>query len=349
MHRALTYLNHPMVTVRAARMAMATRFEVVLNGDKETWLQSVTEEVLDEIEKLDAKLSLYNPASQIARANHQAAVSPVKLDPLIFGLLQRCKRLSEETNGAFDITMGPLIKCWGFMKGTGECPSDDAIARAMDLVGMQHVHLDPTDYTVRFDKEGVMLDLGAVGKGYALEVAAEILLDFEIESGIIHGGTSTISAIGSPPDDDAWHIALIKPECDPAFPYYIEDKNPQTEYQSHDILTVVPLVNQSLSVSAIWGKSFQTDNRTFGHVIDGRTGQPAKGQWMAGLVCDNTTDSDALSTAMLVDGFEAVKAIQTIHPNASWLLVNQGKTESNYNVHLEGLTLKEGKRSGPKE
>ena len=168
-----------MVTVRAARMAMATRFEVVLNGEKESWLQSVAEEVLDEIEKMEAKLSLYNPASQIARANHQAAVSPVKVDPLVFGLLQRCKTFSEKTNGAFDITMGPLIKCWGFMKGTGECPSEDAIARAMNLVGMQHVHLDPTDYTVRFDKEGIMLDLGAVGKGYALEVASEILLDFD--------------------------------------------------------------------------------------------------------------------------------------------------------------------------
>ena len=96
-----------MVTVRAARMAMATRFEVVLNGEKESWLQSVAEEVLDEIEKMEAKLSLYNPASQIARANHQAAVSPVKVDPLVFGLLQRCKTLSEKTNGAFDITMGP--------------------------------------------------------------------------------------------------------------------------------------------------------------------------------------------------------------------------------------------------
>ena len=153
-----------MVTVRAARMAMATRFEVVLNGEKESWLQSVAEEVLDEIEKMEAKLSLYNPASQIARTNHQAAVSPVKLDPLVFGLLQRCKTLSEKTNGAFDITMGPLIKCWGFMKGTGECPSEDAIARAMNLVGMQHVHLDPTDYTVRFDKEGIMLDLGRWAK-----------------------------------------------------------------------------------------------------------------------------------------------------------------------------------------
>lgn len=329
-----------MVTVRAARMAMATRFEVVLNGEKESWLQSVAEEVLDEIEKMEAKLSLYNPASQIARTNHQAAVSPVKLDPLVFGLLQRCKTLSEKTNGAFDITMGPLIKCWGFMKGTGECPSEDAIARAMNLVGMQHVHLDPTDYTVRFDKEGIMLDLGAVGKGYALEVASEILLDFEIKSGIIHGGTSTISAIGTPPEDDAWHIALIKPESDPAFPYYVEEKKTQTEYQSQDLLTVVPLVDQSLSVSAIWGKSFQSDNRTMGHVIDGRTGQPAQGHWIAGLVCGNTTDSDALSTAMLVDGFEAINAIQSIHPQARWLLVNQGQSESDYDVHLKGLTLK---------
>ncbi|MBT5926617.1 MAG: FAD:protein FMN transferase [Verrucomicrobia bacterium] len=338
-----------MNTIRAARTAMATRFEVVLHGNKESWLQSVAEEVLDEIEKLDAKLSLYNPASQIARANRQAAITPVKVDPLTFGLLQRCAELSEKTHGAFDITMGPLIQCWGFMKGTGACPSEDAIERARALVGMHHVHLDPSDYTVRFDKEGVMLDLGAVGKGYALEVASEILLDYGIESGIIHGGTSTISAIGKPPEDDAWHIAVIKPERDPAFPYYVEEQDPQSDFQSPDILTVVPLINQSLSVSAVWGKSFQTDNRTFGHVIDGRSGQPAKGHWMAGLVCDNTTDSDALSTAMLVDGFDAVKAIQSIHPEANWLLVNQGESESEYEVHLEGLKLKDEKTNTSKD
>jgi len=232
-----------------------------------------------------------------------------------------------------------LIQCWGFMKGTGECPSEDAIERARDLVGMHHVHLDASDYTVRFDKEGVMLDLGAVGKGYALETATEILMDYEIESGIIHGGTSTISALGKPPEDEAWHIAVIKPEKDPAFPYFVAEKNPPSDYQSKDILTVVPLMDQSFSVSAVWGKSFQTDNRTFGHVIDGRTGRPAIGQWMAGLICNNSTDSDALSTAMLVDGFDALKAIQSIHPAAHWLLVNQGKTESEYEVHLKGLEL----------
>ena len=321
-------------------MAMATRFEIVLHGEKESWLRSVAEEVLDEIEKLDSKLSLYNPASQIARVNRQAAVSPVKIDPLIFNLLQRCASLSQATKGAFDITMGPLIQCWGFMKGTGEQPSESAIQRSLELVGMQHVQLDPSDYTVGFDKEGVMLDLGAVGKGYALEVATEILQDYEVENAIIHGGTSTISAIGKPPEDDAWNVAVLKPERDPAFPYYVASDDPASDLETEDILTLVPLVDQSLSVSAVWGKSFQTGSRTFGHVVDGRTGYPAKGHWMAGLVCDNTTDSDALSTAMLVDGMKAVQAIQSIHPTASWLLVNQGKSESDYEVHLKGLKLK---------
>jgi len=325
-------------TVRAARMAMATRFEIVLHGERRDWLQSIAEEALDEIEKLDAKLSLYNPSSQIARVNRQAAIAPVRVDPLLFDLLERCLKLSTYTQGAFDITMGPLIKCWGFMKGTGEAPSESAIEHAMQVVGRQHVLLDRNNYTVQFDREGVMLDLGAVGKGYALECAAEIIRDYELESAILHGGTSTISAIGTPPEDDAWHIAIIKPEKDPAFPYYVASgDDSSSDFTPEDLLTSVPLKNQSLSVSAVWGKSFQTDNRTFGHVINGRTGQPAHGQWMAGLVCDNTTDTDALSTAMLVDGLKAMPAIQSLYPDSKWLLVEQGEKETDYATHLEGL------------
>lgn len=324
-------------TVRAARMAMATRFEIVLHGDRPDWLQSIAEEALDEIEKLDAKLSLYNPASQIARVNRQAAISPVRVDPLLFELLEHCLKLSTYTQGAFDITMGPLMKCWGFMKGTGEAPSDNAIEQAMQIVGHQHVLLDRNNFTVQFDREGVMLDLGAIGKGYALECAAEIIRDYEVESAILHGGTSTICGIGTPPNDDAWHIAIIKPEKDPAFPYYVETAETSPDFSKDDLLTSVPLKNQSLSVSAVWGKSFQTDNRTFGHVINGRTGHPAHGQWMAGLICNNTTDTDALSTAMLVDGLKAMPAIQSLYPDSKWLLVEQGEQETNYTTHLEGL------------
>ncbi|HCQ84056.1 MAG TPA: hypothetical protein DIV36_05535, partial [Verrucomicrobiales bacterium] len=187
-------------TIRAARKAMATRFEIILHShQRNDWLQSVAEEILDEIDRIESQLSRYMPTSQIARANRLAALQPVKLDPQVFQLLEDCIQWHQQTRGAFDITAGPLLKCWGFTDGQYCEPSRDTIERTLEHVGIHHIQLEPGSHTISFDTEGVTLDLGAVGKGYAMERAKEILADYEIESAILHGGTSTICAVGTPP------------------------------------------------------------------------------------------------------------------------------------------------------
>src|SRR6185436_12336620 len=104
-----------MPPVTLACNAMATRFEIVLHGDNPVALRAAGEEALREIERLEAQLSLYRPASEIFHLNARAAREPVKVSPALFALLQRAKRLHEETDGAFDITIAPLVRCWGFM------------------------------------------------------------------------------------------------------------------------------------------------------------------------------------------------------------------------------------------
>ncbi len=327
-----------METVRTARMAMATRFEIVLHGENPSMLLAAAEEALDEIQRLDRQLSLYNPASQISRVNQRAAQEPVKVDPTVFELLQRCRHYTEQTGGAFDITMAPLLRCWGFMRGTGETPSQDAIARAQQHVGMlNHVDLHSRDRTVRFSHEGVMLDLGAVGKGFALESATELLRDNGITCGILHGGTSTICTLGTPPDEPAWHVTLTRPDHDPAFPHY--QPPPEDSTPEEAPLAVIPLVDTSLSVSAVWGKSFQHQDRTFGHILDARTGRPSEGTWMSALVSPSATDTDALSTALLVDGLKAVKYIESQLPSAAWLLLRQGEQTQDYAIHQRNISI----------
>ena len=187
-----------MPTVTLARHAMATRFELVLVGNDPVALRAAGEEALDEIERLEAQLSLYRPTSEIAHLNAQAAVRPVCVEPGLFRLLQHAKRLSGETDGAFDITVAPLMRCWGFTGGTGQLPDPEALARAKAVVGMHLVELDEGNFTVRFAKPGMMLDLGAIGKGYALERAAALLLEAGVSNALLHGGTSTVCALGKP-------------------------------------------------------------------------------------------------------------------------------------------------------
>src|SRR6267378_1643361 len=183
-----------MHTVAVARHAMATRFEIVLCGENEVSLRAAAEEALDEIERLDTQLSLYNPTSEISHINARASHGPVRVEPTLFRLLQHAQRLSRETDGAFDITVAPLMRCWGFMRGAGQLPAPEAVGEARQKVGMHNVILNEKDFTVRFAREGVMLDLGSIGKGYALERAAELLVETGVTSAILHGGTSTVHA-----------------------------------------------------------------------------------------------------------------------------------------------------------
>ena len=286
---------------------MATRFELVLHGANPVSLRAAGEEALDEIDRIESQISLYRDTSEIAHVNARAAREPVRVSPPVFRLLEQARQLSEETEGAFDITIAPLVRCWGFMGGTGQLPDSEAIAAARENVGMHHVELDALEFTVRFNRDGMMLDLGAIGKGHAIERAAAILRDDGITSALIHGGTSTAHAIGSIPDGSAWKIAIERPVEDPAVP--------------PGLLATVALKNESLSVSAVWGRTFRSGEKSYGHVIDPRTGRPVEKTLLSALILPSATESDALSTALLTLGRPGLKAIANLRPNCRCLVV----------------------------
>ncbi|HTL55228.1 MAG TPA: FAD:protein FMN transferase [Candidatus Limnocylindrales bacterium] len=304
----------PLVTL--ARHAMATRFEMVLHGENSVALRAAGEEALEEIDRLEAQLSVFRPSSEIAHLNARASRESVRVTPRLFGLLQRARALYEESGGAFDITIAPLVRCWGFMGGSGRLPTEEEVARTRAVIGMDLVELRPEDFTVRFLREGVMLDLGAIGKGYAIEQAAELLRDAGITNALLHGGTSTIQAIGHPADSESWQIALTSPDIGFAglsgiAPVKDPDSTPQIGHAA-----MVPLNDEALSVSAVWGKYFRDDEKAYGHIIDPRTGRPASQAVMAVVALASATDTDALSTALLTvgpDGHDAlVKSRQSI-------------------------------------
>ena len=264
--------------------AMGTRFEIALHGGDPARLRTAGEEALREIERLDAQLSCYRPDSEVSWINARAAREPVKVEPRLFRLLRRCAEITVATDGAFDITIAPLLHAWGFTGDCGRVPDEAEIEAARRITGMGLVELDEENLTIRFAREGMRIDLGAVGKGYAIEMARDILLECRVASGIFHGGTSTICAIGVQPDGSSWKVAVRHPTDPDA------------------LLKVVPLENASLSVSAVHGKSFIEGGREFGHVIDPRIGRPVEGALAAVVIGPSPTECDALSTALLALG-----------------------------------------------
>jgi FAD:protein FMN transferase len=290
-----------MTTVRLARHAMATRFEMVLVGERPEALRAAGEEALEEIARWEDRLSLYRSHTDIAQVNARAARGPVRVAPGVFRLLIRARELSQATDGAFDPTAGPLVRAWGFQGGVGQRPDDANLAAARASVGWQHVELDPAEFTVRFIRPGMALDLGAIGKGFALDQALEVLCEAGVDCALVHGGTSTVCALGAPADAAGWTVAL------PGVPG--ADQPGES----------VVLRDETLSVSAGWGKSFRDGERDSGHVIDPRSGQPTRGALMAAVTCVSATDSDALSTALLVLGEAGRERIASLGCRRVWV------------------------------
>jgi thiamine biosynthesis lipoprotein len=282
---------------------MNTRFEVAVWGRDAAYLTAACEEAQREIEALDRQLSFYRDDSDIRELNVYASRGPVTVEPGLFRLLWRARELGEATGGAFDITIAPLLRAWGMTGGGGQVPSDDELEAARTITGWELVQLDPERRTVHFLREGVQIELGAIGKGYAIDRAVELLRDSEIPGGLIHGGTSTVAAIGPQPDGTPWRIAIR----DPA--------------DAEASLGTAELTDQALSVSAVHGKFFTEGEARYGHVLDPRLGRPVHSALLAAVACPNATDSDALSTALLTAGEPLFRLIEGLYPEAGLLLV----------------------------
>ena len=193
---------------------------------------------------------------------------------------------------------------------------------------MHLVRLDADSYSIEFARQGVSLDLGAIGKGYAIDEAVYLLRESgAVMSAFIHGGTSTIYATGKPFDAEAWKVAMSYP-----------DKKQGTVDQN-DILAVVSLEDEALSVSAVKGKSFQVNGKEYGHVLDPRSGWPVDGALQAAVVLPSATESDALSTALLVLGKEGMDLVANYNQTARAVVVRQNQMLESLDVFQKGIPL----------
>ncbi|MDA1275314.1 MAG: FAD:protein FMN transferase, partial [Verrucomicrobia bacterium] len=318
---------------------MATRFEIALHGENPISLRAAAEEALDEIERLESKLSLFRRSSDISRVNALANVEPVRVEPQVFQLLLQARKFHEESEGAFDITIAPLMRCWGFTGGTGHLPDTEAIEEAREQVGMHHVILDEDDCTVRFLRPGMMLDLGGIGKGFGLECAAESLIEAGVTSALLHGGTSTICAIGKPPEEDSWKVAIEAPAAKGGSRELIESKSEVSASEANLLLAVVLLKDEAMSVSGAHGKFFAVGEETYGHVLDPRSGRPALGAALSAVILKSATETDALSTALLTLGFSGCDSLAQGRPGMRFLLAGYGAQGNEMRIEARGIPL----------
>ncbi len=294
---------------RVQRPAMGCLYEIYLAGTDRETLVGAAEEALNDVERLDRQLSHYKDDSDVARLNAHAATHWVRLEPRMYALLKRCAEIHSQTGGAFDITLGPLIKAWGFYRGEGRIPSDKEIEEVMQRIGMDRVLFDDSDDLVHFTAPGMEINLGAIGKGYAIDQAAETLRTFNVNRAVLHGGQSSIYALGAPPDREGWEFSIKDPR------------------DRETVLETVLLRNEAISTSGSYEQFFEVDGARYSHILDPRTGRPTTGMLSVSVIAESATDTDALSTAFFVMGREATEEFCRTHPDLRVIIVEESNDD----------------------
>jgi thiamine biosynthesis lipoprotein len=293
--------------LRVTRRAMATSFEVLLPlGTPDA--VAAGEAALDEVDRLEAQLTVYRDTSEVSRLNARAATGPVPVEEGLFDLLQLAARVSADTDYAFDITAGALIKAWGFFRGPRRVPADAELRQVLQRVGMRHVELDPEARTVRFARPGLEINLGSIGKGYALDRAAGLLRrEWKIRAGVLHGGHSSVYATGSEPGSGrGWPVGIRHP------------------WDEGRRLALVYLCDRALGTSAATFQHLEHHGRKLGHILDPRTGWPAETLASASVLAPTAAEADALATAFFILGVERARAYCTAHPEVGAVLLPPG-------------------------
>jgi thiamine biosynthesis lipoprotein len=296
-HSSLVTASDAPVRYEASHESMGTIFTVAVYGRDRTFLAEVVEQVFEEVDRLDEQMSNYKPESELSAINREAAGHPVIVEPGLFHLLEICVQRSEQTGGAFDITVGPLMKSWGFFRGRGRLPTSAEINDVLKRVGYRHLKLDAGRRTIRFDESGVDIDLGGIAKGYAVDRAADILRSNGITSALVSSGTSSIYALGSPPGAQGWKITLRDP------------------YDEHRPADVIHLQNYSLSTSGNYERFFEIDGKSYCHIMNPHTGWPVQGVLSAAVLAATGTDTDGRSAGCFVMGVDGTRKYLAAQPN----------------------------------
>lgn len=284
--------------LRASRSAMATVFEVLLPFGNPV-AQPAAEAALDRIDELEDQLTVYRETSEVSRLNATAADGPVELEPGLFDLIAFAAGVTRQTHGAFDIGTGALIKAWGFYRRQGRVPTPAERAAALARTGTRFLALDPDRGTVKFLRRGLEINLGGIGKGYALDRAADLLrTEWGIASALLNGGSSSVRTVGTPPGQPrGWPVALRHP-WDPGRG-----------------LGTLFLSDAALGTSAATYQHFEYNGRRLGHLLDPRLGWPAAGVEQVSVVAPTAAEADALSTAFFVLGPAATARVCRSRPD----------------------------------
>ena len=290
------------VMYQESRRLMWTKFEIIAYGPDRARLSEAADAAFEEIDRLDSQMSNYSETSELTYINRNAAREDVIVEKELFDFLKLSFEYSRTTGGAFDITVGPLMKAWGFFDSKGRVPEPGELKSIVSRVGFKHVSLNERTHAIRFDREGVELDLGGIAKGYAVDRAADILRASGVTSAFITSGSSSICAIGAPPGQTSWRVEVSDPLD-----------------RSHK-LEAIEIKDRSISTSGCREKTFESAGKTYCHIMDPRIGRPIEGLLSATVITQSGVEAEVLSKALMVMGIEKAREFLNTRPHVRAML-----------------------------
>ena len=264
---------------------MGSRFRIILYAADEATAKRASAAAFRRIAELDVIMSDYQPTSELMRLCAKAGGEAVPVSPDLFDVLSRSQEIAKQTDGAFDVTVGPVVRLWRLSRRTQRLPDPEKLRAALALVGYQNVVLDPKARTVTLKKPGMQLDLGAIAKGFAAEAGQTVLKQQGIKRALV-AASGDIVLTGPPPDADGWTVGIGAVS---------EDEKTAPTLRLHDA---------AVSTSGDAFQYVEIGGKRYAHIVDPRTGMGMTDIYQVTVVARDGTTSDALATALVVMGPE---------------------------------------------
>ncbi len=233
------------------------------------------------VSALEAQLTTFSPDSAVSQLNARAGQGPMTIPPAVYEILTLSLQYWRQTRGTFDVTVGPIVTIWRHATDSNTFPTKEVLQHARARIGARFVSLS-SDGQAALQREGMRIDLGGIGKGYAIDQLKDFLLQQRKTNALLNFGQSSIWALGTPPDSPGWRILVQRPDGTPA--------------------GIVTLRDQALSISGTMGQPFIINGRQYGHIIDPRSGRPLQRNLQACILAPTATQAEAFSKALLILG-----------------------------------------------
>ncbi|MES2378704.1 MAG: FAD:protein FMN transferase [Bacteroidota bacterium] len=263
---------------------MGNRFEISVVGDDADWADQRIDLAVAEISRIETLLTTFNDDSQTNRINAQAGIAPVKVDEEVYRLIARSLKISELTQGAFDISYGSLDKrLWNFDVNMQALPDPETAKRSVRLINYRNVLLDEENTTVLLKEKGMRIGFGGIGKGYAADRAKLVLQNAGVSGGIVNAAGDLVTW-GAQPDGRPWTIAIADPD------------------RADTPFSTLNISNMAIATSGNYAKYAIINGKKYAHTIDPKTGLPVSGIKSVSIICPSAEFADAMATPVTVMG-----------------------------------------------